>query len=62
MLVNIYMKFHGDILNGFQVTDLALFCDGHTYGRTDYPGKNNMSPNLKMGGGGGHNNTFISRG
>ena len=48
MLVNIYMKFHEDILYGFQVTERARFCDGQTDGRTgdgrtDDPGKNNMS-------------------
>ena len=30
MLVNIYMKFHQDILNGFQVTERTRFCDGQT--------------------------------
>ena len=48
MLVNICMKFHEDILNGFQVTERTRFCDG----RTDDLGKNNMSPNPK---GGRHN-------
>ena len=28
MLVNIYMKVHEDILNGFQVTERTRFCDG----------------------------------
>ena len=27
MLVNIYMKFHEDILNGFQVIERTLFCN-----------------------------------
>ena len=27
MLVNICMKFHEDILNGFQVTERKRFCD-----------------------------------
>ena len=45
MLVNIYMKFHEDILNGFQVTERTRFCDR----QTDNPGKNNMSPNPKGG-------------
>ena len=35
MLVNICMKFHEDILNGFQVTKRTRFCDGQTDGRTD---------------------------
>ena len=26
MLVYIFMKFHGDILNGFQVTERTRFC------------------------------------
>ena len=51
MLVNICMKFHEDILNGFQVTERTRFCDGQTDGRTDRqtdrmtddPGKNNIS-------------------
>ena len=30
MLVNIYIKFHEDILDGFQVTELTRFCDGRT--------------------------------
>ena len=29
------MKFHEDILNGFQVTERTRFCDGQTDGRTD---------------------------
>ena len=32
MLVNIYMKFHEDILNGFQVTERTRFCDRQTDG------------------------------
>ena len=43
MLVNIYMKFHEDTLNGFQVTERTRFCvgqidrqrDGRTDGQTD---------------------------
>ena len=34
MLVNISIKFHEDILNGFQVTERTRFCDG-TDRRTD---------------------------
>ena len=30
MLVNISMKLHEDILNGFKVTERARFCDGQT--------------------------------
>ena len=49
MLVNICMKFHEDILNGFQVTERTQFCDGQTDGQTDDPGKNSMSPNPEWG-------------
>ena len=35
MLVNISMKFHKDILNGFQVTEQTRFCDGGTDRQTD---------------------------
>ena len=52
MLVNIYIKFHEDILKGFQVTERTRFCDGQTEGQTDDHGKNNMSPNPE---GGRHN-------
>ena len=62
MLVNICMKFHEVILNGFQVTKRKRFCDGQADGRTDErtdnPGKNNISPNLK---GGRHNNIVSNR-
>ena len=34
MLVNIYMKFHEDIFNGFQVTERTRFCDRQTDGLT----------------------------
>ena len=34
MLINICMKFHEDILNGFQVTEQTGFCDGQTDGQT----------------------------
>ena len=51
MLVNIYMKFHEDISNGFNVTERTRFCDRETDRQTDDPGKNNMSPNPKGGGG-----------
>ena len=54
MLINMYMKCHEDILNGFQVTERTRFCDGQTDGRsagwTDDRGKNNMSPNPDAGG------------
>ena len=30
MLIDIYMKFLGDILNRFQVTVQARFCDGQS--------------------------------
>ena len=43
------MKFHEDIVNGFQITDWTRFYDGQTDARTD-PGKN-TSPNPKGGGG-----------
>ena len=65
MLVNICMKFHEDILNGFQVTERTRFCDGQTDVRTDRqmdrqmdrqtngrPGQKKMFPNPK---GGRHN-------
>ena len=56
MLVNIYMKFHEDILNGFEVTERTRFCEGQkdrqTDGRTDDRGKNNISLNPE---GGRHN-------
>ena len=39
MLVNISLKFHADILNGFQITEQIRFCDR----QTDDHGKNNMS-------------------
>ena len=62
MLVNICMKFHEDILNGFQVTEWTWFCDRQTDGwtdrQTDDPGKNNMSPNPKVGR---HNSYVWSR-
>ena len=45
MLVNICMKFHEDVLNGFQVTEQTRFCDG----QTDDPGKNNSLPILTGG-------------
>ena len=46
MLVNICLKFHEDTLNDFQVTERTRFV---TDRRTDDPGKNNMSPNPKVG-------------
>ena len=58
MLVNICMKFHEDILIGFQVTERTCFVtdrwmdgqvDGWMDGQTDDPGKNNISPNPKVG-------------
>ena len=45
MLVNISMRFHEDILKGFQVTERTRFCDG----QTDDHGKNNMSPDPEVG-------------
>ena len=33
MLVNIYMKFHEDILNGFQITEPTRFRDSQTDGQ-----------------------------
>ena len=35
MLVNISMKFHECILNGFQVLERIRFCDGQTDSRTE---------------------------
>ena len=45
MLVNIFMKFHEHITNGFQVTEWTPFCGG----QTDNLGKNNVSPNPNGG-------------
>ena len=45
MLVNISMKFHEDILNGFQVTERIRFCDG----QTDDHSKNNMFSDPEVG-------------
>ena len=45
MLDNISVKFHEDILKGFQVTERTPFCDG----RTDDHGKNNMSLDPEVG-------------
>ena len=48
MSVNICMKFHDDILNGFKVTEGTRFCDGQlTWAKTI------CLPTLTGGGGGG---------
>ena len=47
MLVNIYMKFHEDTLNGFQVTERKLFCDGQT-DRQSSKGHNSKSINTRV--------------
>ena len=44
MLVNICMKFHEDILNGFQVTETDFFCDGQTSSK----GHNSESINTRV--------------
>ena len=50
MLVNICMKFHEDILNGFQVTEQTQFCDGQTDGWTDRrPGQKQYISQPKVG-------------
>ena len=46
MLVNNRVKFHQDILNGFQVKERARFVPDR---QTDDSGKKNMSPTLKGG-------------
>ena len=45
MMLYISMKFHENILNGFQVIEWTQLHDG----RTDIRGKNNMSPPLSGG-------------
>ena len=40
MLIDIYLKFREDSLNGFQVIERKQFCDR----QTDSRGKNNMCP------------------
>ena len=55
MLVHIYMKYHEDILNGFQVTERTRFCDGQTDRQTDGQAtlaKTIYLPTLKVGVGG----------
>ena len=47
MLIDIYMKFPKDSLNGFQGIERTPVW------QTNSRGKNNMSPNPKGGGGGG---------
>ena len=39
ILLNIFVKFHENISNGFRVTERTRFCDRQT---TDVNGKNNM--------------------
>ena len=56
MLLYICVKFHKNISNGFWVTERTRFCDRRTDGRTDDPGKNNMSPNPK----GGRHNMWVN--
>ena len=51
MYIDIYMKFHEDRLNSFQVIERTRFCDR----QTDVLGKNNTSPYPK---GWRHNKTF----
>ena len=43
MLTDIYMKFHEDILNRFQVTELTRFCDGQSS-----KGNNSKSINARV--------------
>ena len=35
MLIDIYMKFHEDSLNGFQVIERTQFCDGQSSKRNN---------------------------
>ena len=46
MLINIYMKYYEDILNGFQVTEQTRFCDGQKDRQTTMA-KNNEPPHDK---------------
>ena len=43
MLNNIYMKFHEDSLNSFQVIERTLFCDGQSS-----KGNNSKSVNARV--------------
>ena len=52
MLVNICMKFHDGILNGFRVTERTRFCDRQTDGQTTRA-KTICLQTLRGGGGGG---------
>ena len=56
MLVNISMKFHGVILNDFQVTVRPRFCDRQTDGQTTMA-KTICLPTLKWGDKTKHPNT-----
>ena len=51
MMLYVSMKFHENILNGFQVIERTRFCDGSKDRRTNNQGK--MSPSLSVGGEGG---------
>ena len=42
-MLYISMKFHENILNGFQVIEWTRFCDRQTNGQTYNQGKNNLS-------------------
>ena len=44
MLVDIYMNFHEDSLNGFQVIFCDFVTDGQTDGWTQMPKGKTMSP------------------
>ena len=59
VLIDIYMKFQEDSLNGFQVIDWTqVWQMDRQKGRcTDARGKSNMSPNPK---GGRHKNRMLS--
>ena len=35
MLIDIYMKFHEDNLNSFQIIELTRFCDGQSSNRNN---------------------------
>ena len=48
-MLYISMKFHENILNGFQVIEQTQLRDGWTDRWTDNRGKNNMSPTLPGG-------------
>ena len=49
MMLYICLKFHENILNGFQAIEQTRFFDRQTDGRANNQGKNNMSPLNTLG-------------